>query len=151
MRYNKLGSTGLFVSELCFGTMTFGGEGAFQAIGQVQQSEADALIARAVTAGVNFIDTADTYSAGLSERITGQSLKNLGIKRDEIVIATKVFGDMGTGPNARGSSRSHLLDAAKASLGRLQLDHIDGAEDNRQSVCCVAYVLHSLRCRSHAN
>jgi aryl-alcohol dehydrogenase-like predicted oxidoreductase len=125
MRYNKLGSTGLFISELCFGTMTFGGEGTFKAIGSVQQADADALIGRALAAGVNFIDTADTYSGGLSERITGQSLKNLGVARDEIVVATKVFGEIGTGPNARGSSRSHILDAARASLARLQLDHID--------------------------
>lgn len=125
MRYNKLGSTGLFVSELCFGTMTFGGRGVFTTIGRVQQAEADMLLARAFEVGINFIDTADTYSEGNSERITGQALKNLGIKRDEVVVATKVFGDMGSGPNARGSSRSHILDAAQASLERLQLDHID--------------------------
>jgi aryl-alcohol dehydrogenase-like predicted oxidoreductase len=125
MHYNKLGSTGLFVSELCFGTMTFGGTGAFGNIGQVKQAEADALLARAFEAGINFIDTADTYSEGDSERITGQALKNLGIRRDDVVVATKVFGDMGTGPNQRGSSRGHILDAAKASLERLQLDHID--------------------------
>lgn len=125
MRYNKLGSTGLFVSELCFGTMTFGGSGAYSTIGTLQQADADALLARAFEAGINFIDTADTYSVGNSERITGQALKNVGIKRDEIVVATKVFGDTGTGPNQRGSSRGHILDAAQASLQRLQLDHID--------------------------
>ena len=125
MRYNKLGSTGLFVSEICLGTMTFGGTGAFEAIGNVQQADADALVARALEAGVNIIDTADTYSGGASERITGQALKNLGTARDEVVIATKVFGDMGTGPNQRGSSRAHILAAAKASLARLQTDYID--------------------------
>jgi aryl-alcohol dehydrogenase-like predicted oxidoreductase len=125
MRYNKLGATGLFVSELCFGTMTFGGSGVFKAMGTVQQKEADTLLARAFEAGINFIDTADTYSEGDSERITGQALKNLRIKREEIVVATKVFGDMGLGPNQRGSSRSHILDGAKASLDRLQLEHID--------------------------
>jgi aryl-alcohol dehydrogenase-like predicted oxidoreductase len=125
MRYNKLGSTGLFVSELCFGTMTFGGSGGFEVMGTVQQKEADVLLARALEAGINFIDTADTYSEGNSERITGQALKNLGIKRDEVVVATKVFGDMGSGPNRRGSSRSHILDGAAASLERLQLSHID--------------------------
>jgi aryl-alcohol dehydrogenase-like predicted oxidoreductase len=125
MRYNKLGSTGLFVSELCFGTMTFGGSAAFSAVGTVQQADADALLARAFEAGINFVDTADTYSEGASERITGQALKNVGIKRDEVIVATKVFGEMGTGPNGRGSSRGHILDAARASLDRLQLDHID--------------------------
>jgi len=125
MRYNKLGSTGLFVSELCFGTMTFGGSAAFSAVGTVQQADADALLARAFEAGINFVDTADTYSEGASERITGQALKNVGIKRDEVIVATKVFGEMGTGPNGRGSSRGHILDADRASLDRLQLDHID--------------------------
>ncbi len=125
MHYNKLGSTGLFVSELCFGTMTFGGDDSYKVVGTVQQDEADALLARAFEAGINFLDTADTYSGGASERITGQALKNLGVRRDEVVVATKVFGDTGTGPNQRGSSRSHILDGAKASLARLQLDHID--------------------------
>ena len=125
MRYNKLGSTGLFVSELCLGTMTFGGVGSYSNIGTVQQAEADTLVARALKAGINFIDTADTYSEGNSERITGQALKNLGIKHDEVIVATKVFGDTGSKPNQRGSSRSHILDGAKASLERLQLDHID--------------------------
>jgi len=125
MRYNKLGSTGLFVSELCFGTMTFGGSEAFSAVGTVQQADADALLARAIEGGINFIDTADTYSEGLSERITGQALKNLGVKRDEVIVATKVFGDMGSKPNQRGSSRGHILDAARASLERLQLEYID--------------------------
>jgi aryl-alcohol dehydrogenase-like predicted oxidoreductase len=125
MRYNRLGKTGLFVSELCFGTMTFGGTGNFSVMGSVQQAEADALLSRAFEAGINFIDTADTYSEGNSERITGQALKNLGVQRDQVIVATKVFGDIGTGPNARGSSRGHILDAAHASLERLQLDHID--------------------------
>ncbi|WP_425147799.1 aldo/keto reductase [Deinococcus sp.] len=125
MRYNRLGSTGLFVSELAFGTMTFGGTGGFENVGQVQQAEADTLLGRALEAGITLIDTADTYSGGDSERITGQALKNLGVRREEVVIATKVFGDMGSGPNARGSSRGHILDAAHASLKRLQTDHID--------------------------
>nr|WP_276316301.1 aldo/keto reductase [Paenibacillus artemisiicola] len=110
---------------MAFGTMTFGGTDAFRVMGQVGQAEADALLARAFEAGINFIDTADTYSGGESERITGQALKNLGIKRDDVVVATKVFGDIGTGPNHRGSSRGHIMDAVKGSLQRLQLDHID--------------------------
>ena len=125
MRYNRLGNTGIFVSELCFGTMTFGGQGQFGVIGAVQQAEADRLLGRAIEAGINFVDTADRYSDGESERITGQALKNLGIARDKVVVATKVFGHMGPGPNDGGSSRGHIMDAAKASLARMQLDHID--------------------------
>ncbi len=125
MRYNKLGSTGLFVSELCFGTMTFGGRGASSVIGKVQQAEADTLLAHALEAGINLIDTADIYSEGDSERITGQALKNLGTKRDEVIVATKVFGNMGAKPNQQGASRSHILDGAKESLERLQLEYID--------------------------
>jgi aryl-alcohol dehydrogenase-like predicted oxidoreductase len=127
MRYNNLGRTGLFVSEICLGTMTFGGSGEdmWAKIGQLGQQDADALVRAAVEGGVNFIDTADVYAGGRSEEITGQALRNLGIKRDEIVVATKGFGPTGEGPNARGASRYHLIDACKASLKRLQLDHID--------------------------
>ncbi len=126
MRYNRLGKTGLFVSELCLGTMTFGGgEGIWGKIGNLQQQESERLIARSLEAGINFIDTADVYASGVSETITGQALKNLKVKREEVVIATKVFGETGAGPNARGASRAHILDGIKASLKRLQLDHID--------------------------
>jgi aryl-alcohol dehydrogenase-like predicted oxidoreductase len=126
MRYNLLGRSGLYVSQLCLGTMTFGGgEGMWKQIGQVQQDEADELVKAALDAGINFIDTANVYAGGLSERILGQSLRNLGIARDEVVIATKVLGRMGKGPNAAGASRGHVMDQVKASLKRLQLDHID--------------------------
>lgn len=126
MRYRKFGRTGLFVSELCLGTMTFGGQGEmWRKIGQLEQSEADALVGNAIDAGINFIDTANVYSEGRSEEITGQALRNLKIPRDKVVIATKVFGRTGDGINARGLSRYHILDAAKQSLRRLQLDHID--------------------------
>ena len=126
MRYKSLGRTGLFVSELCLGTMTFGGsEGMWRQIGALQQPDAEKLIGQAVDAGINFIDTADVYSEGLSEQITGQALKNLKIPRENVVVASKVFGAMGEGQNARGLSRSHILDGVKASLKRLQLDHID--------------------------
>ncbi len=126
MRYNRLGKTGLFVSELCLGTMTFGGgEGIWGKIGNLQQQESERLIARSLEAGINFIDTADVYASGVSETITGQALKNLKVKREEVVIATKVFGETGAGPNGRGASRAHILDGVKASLKRLQLDHID--------------------------
>lgn len=126
MRYNQLGRTGLFVSELCLGAMTFGGgDDMWGKIGQLGQEEADALVRGAIESGVNFIDTADVYGGGRSEEITGQAIRNLGLKRDEIVVATKGFGQTGEGPNARGNSRYHLIDACKASLQRLQLDHID--------------------------
>ena len=126
MRLNPIGRTGLFVSELCLGTMTFGGaEGMWRQIGALQQSEAEKLIGQALDAGINFIDTADVYAEGVSEQITGQALKNLKIPRENVVVASKVFGGMGDGPNARGLSRNHILDGVKASLKRLQLDHID--------------------------
>ena len=126
MRYNLLGRSGLSVSELCLGTMTFGGgEGMWQKIGQVQQDEADGLVKAALDAGINFIDTANVYAGGLSEQILGQSLRNLGVARGEVVIATKVLGRMGKGPNAAGASRGHIMDQVKASLKRLQLDHVD--------------------------
>ena len=126
MRLVPLGRTGLFVSELCLGTMTFGGgEGMWQAIGRVQQDEADSILKASLDAGINFIDTANVYSEGLSEQILGQGLKNLGIARDQVVIATKVLGRMSPGPNGAGASRGHIMDQVEASLKRLQLDHVD--------------------------
>ena len=126
MRYNQLGRSGLIVSELCLGTMTFGGEGGMWGrIGQLQQEEADALVKAALDAGINFIDTANVYAEGRSERILGQSLRNLGVRREEVVIATKVLGRMHAGPNGAGASRGHILDQVEASLERLQTDHID--------------------------
>ena len=126
MRNKPLGRTGLFVSELCLGTMTFGGSaGLWAQIGQLQQTDAERLVGQALDAGINFIDTADIYAAGVSEQITGQALKNLKVPRDSVVVATKVSGEMGPGPNARGNSRGHIMDGVKASLRRLQLEHID--------------------------
>jgi aryl-alcohol dehydrogenase-like predicted oxidoreductase len=126
VRTRQLGHSGLFVSELCLGTMTFGGdEGIWGLIGQLDQAQADALVKTALDAGVNFIDTANVYAGGESERILGQSLKNLGVPRDQVVVATKVMGPMGEGPNARGASRGHILNQCQASLKRLGLDHID--------------------------
>lgn len=128
MKYNQLGGTGLFVSEICLGAMTFGGNpdaGFWKAIGSLGQNEVDAIIGRALKAGVNFIDTADVYSFGQSERRVGQALKNLDIPRKDVVLATKVFGEMGPGPNDRGASRGHIMDSVRASLERLQTDHID--------------------------
>ena len=127
MRYNKLGSTGLFVSELCLGTMTFGGgdSGVWSKIGNLDQASVDTLIGRAIEAGINVIDTADVYGEGRSEVLTGQALKNLGVPRDRVVVATKVFGETDPGPNGRGYSRYHVMEAVKGSLKRLQVDHID--------------------------
>lgn len=127
MRYNRFGRTGLFVSELCLGTMTFGGaEGSMWGhIGRLQLDEAKAIVKAAVDAGINFIDTANVYGNGASEEILGQAVQSLGLNREELVIATKVFGPMGEGPNARGNSRGHIMDQVKASLKRLGTDHID--------------------------
>jgi aryl-alcohol dehydrogenase-like predicted oxidoreductase len=126
LRFRTLGESGLFVSELCLGTMTFGGDGdIWGLIGQLQQEEADALVRTALDAGINFIDTANIYGHGGSERIVGQSLQNLAVRREDVVLATKVLGPMGEGPNARGASRGHILSECKASLERLQTDYID--------------------------
>ena len=123
MRYKQLGRTGLLVSQLCFGTMTFGGgTGFWRAIGQLQQDAADNLIGQVLDAGINFIDTADIYSEGDSERILG---KALGKRRKDVVLATKVFGRMGPGPNQVGLSRGHIMQAVEDSLERLGTDYID--------------------------
>lgn len=130
MQYRRLGATGLKVSELCFGAMTFGSK--FLNIGVVDQGGADELVSRAIEAGINFFDTADVYSYGESEEILGQALKNAGVERESVVIATKVRGGMseaasnGEGDvNNVGLSRQHIMDACDASLKRLGTDHID--------------------------
>ncbi len=125
MRYKQLGGTGLVVSEVCLGTMTFGGKGFWTAIGTLDQSVADAIVARALSAGVNFIDTANVYSEGLSEEITGRAIVSSGRKRSDVVLATKGFGAVGPGVNDRGASRGHLMEAVKGSLKRLGTDYID--------------------------
>jgi len=126
MRYNNFGNTGLFVSELCLGTMTFGGgEGMWTAIADVDQQGATSLVKAALDAGVNFIDTANVYSNGLSEQMTGRALADLGVKRSDVIVATKALGPMGEGVNDRGASRAHLLHQIDASLERLGLDHVD--------------------------
>lgn len=113
------------VSQLCLGTMTFGGKGYWTAIGQLDQDPVDALIKRSVEAGINFIDTANVYSEGLSEEMTGRAIRNLGLKRDDLVIATKVRGKMGEGPNQIGLSRKHIFQQVDESLQRLNIDYID--------------------------
>lgn len=127
MKYNYIGKTGLRVSELCFGTMTFGGQnaGMWEHIGKLQQEEVNKMMKLVIDSGINFIDTANVYSFGQSEQLLGQSLKDLGIPRDEVVIATKVLGFMKDKPNGRGLSRYHVFSSVDDSLQRLQMDHID--------------------------
>jgi aryl-alcohol dehydrogenase-like predicted oxidoreductase len=125
MKYNYLGNTGLLVSEICFGTMTFGGAGYWQAIAGVQQQDVNGLMRSVIESGVNFIDTANVYSFGQSEQMLGQSIVDLGLNRNELVIATKVRGKMGDSLNNVGLSRYHIFNSVDESLQRLQLDHID--------------------------
>jgi aryl-alcohol dehydrogenase-like predicted oxidoreductase len=125
MRYNPLGKTGLFVSELCFGTMTFGGKGFWEAIGKLGGKEAETLVGTSLDGGVNFIDTSNNYSEGESEKLLGSALKALARPRDQVVIATKVRGRVGPGVNQIGLSRGHILTSIDASLKRLQLDYVD--------------------------
>ena len=125
MKYNQLGNTGLFVSEICLGAMTFGGQGMFKVVGELDQKGATGLVSRSIEAGVNFFDTADVYSLGNSERLLGQAFKDVGVKRSDVVIATKCYGRVGPGPNDLGASRGHIMDAVEQSLERLQTDHID--------------------------
>jgi len=137
MRYRKLGRTGLAVSEICLGTMTFGGDGFWKVIGALEQETVTKLTKSAFDKGVTFIDTANIYSNGMSEQVLGEAIKDL--PRDELVIATKVYGRMGaygapdtpdakrraTNTNLWGLSRKHIFDAIDASLERLQLDFVD--------------------------
>ena len=125
MKYNQLGKTGVLVSELCLGTMTFGGKGYWLPIGQVPQDEATQIVKTSIDAGINFIDTANVYSEGLSEIILGKAIKDLGLSRHQLVIATKVRGRMGPHANQVGLSRLHITDSVNDSLDRLGLSHID--------------------------
>ena len=126
MKYNTLGNTGLLVSEVCLGTMTFAAaEGRWKPIAGVDQLLADQLLKASFDAGVNFVDTADIYSDGESEKTLAGAIQNVGIARKDIVIATKAFGRTGPGRNDVGASRGHIMDAVDASLQRLQTDYID--------------------------
>ncbi len=128
MKYRAFGNTGLFVSELCLGAMTFGADapnGAWKAIGQLDGAAAERLIGTALDAGVNLIDTADVYSAGTSEEMVGAALRALKRPREQVLVATKVRGRTGPGPNEIGLSRGHIMAAAEASLRRLGVDAID--------------------------
>ncbi len=125
MKYKRLGATGLYVSELCLGTMGYGDKGFWKAIGELGIDAVSRQLQAAVDAGINFIDTADVYHEGESEKLVGQAIKRLGLDRDKLVVATKVRGRMGEGPNETGLSRKHILDAIDASLSRLGMDHVD--------------------------
>jgi aryl-alcohol dehydrogenase-like predicted oxidoreductase len=127
MRYNRFGNTGLIVSELCLGAMTFGDRsgGRWANVHGLTQDDSTALVRQAFDAGINMIDTANVYTTGQSEEYVGGALKALGLRRSEVIIATKAMGAMGEGKNDSGTSRKHLLDQIDASLGRLGLDHVD--------------------------
>jgi aryl-alcohol dehydrogenase-like predicted oxidoreductase len=125
MKYRLLGPTGLYVSELCLGTMTYGSDGFWKVMGGLEQDAVNAQVKYAFDQGINFIDTANVYSMGQSEIRVGQAIKTLGLPRDELVVATKATGIMNELPNGRGQSRVHLMNEVNASLKRLQLDHID--------------------------
>ena len=126
MRTNRLGNTGLMVSELCLGAMTFGTQpGRFGAIAGLDQDASTALVKQAFDGGINFIDTANVYTTGQSEEFVGGALKALGTARSDVVIATKAMGTMGPGPNDAGVSRYHLMHQVDASLKRLGTDHVD--------------------------
>ncbi|MBB5137652.1 aryl-alcohol dehydrogenase-like predicted oxidoreductase [Thermocatellispora tengchongensis] len=122
MEYRALGKSGLRVSVLTMGTMTFGGTGPFAHVGSTGVDEARRQVDRCLDAGINLIDTADVYSAGMSEEILGEVLKG---RRDDVLIATKVRMTMGPGPNDAGLSRHHIISGCEASLRRLGTDHID--------------------------
>lgn len=126
MKYKQLGNTGLLVSQLALGTMTFSsGKGIYKVLGSIGQEDADQMVRKCVDVGINFFDTADVYGSGESEITLGQSFHNLGIARKDVVIATKAALRVGTGRNDIGASRGHIMDAVEASLKRLQTDYID--------------------------
>ena len=125
MRYRLLGHTGLYVSELCLGTMTFGAQGFWQVMGGLLQTDVNTLVKESFNAGINFYDTANVYSLGQSEQLLGDAIRQVGLPRDEIIVATKSTGIVDESPNGRGQSRFHIFNAVDASLKRLQLDHID--------------------------
>jgi aryl-alcohol dehydrogenase-like predicted oxidoreductase len=122
MNLRFLGTTGIKVSELCFGAMTFGGRGMWTSVGALNQKQADELVGISLDAGINFFDTADVYSEGLSEEMLG---KSLGVRRKDIILATKVRGRTGGGPNDIGLTRRHIIENCEASLKRLGTDYID--------------------------
>lgn len=125
MNYNRLGRSGLYVSEICLGTMTYGGKGFWEVIGKLGLDAVAGQLRTALDAGVNFIDTANVYHEGESERLVGEALKKLEVPRDKLVIATKVYGRTSPDVNGAGLSRKHIFDQIDRSLSRLQLDYVD--------------------------
>ncbi len=123
MQYINLGNTGLRVSRLCLGMMTYGSKKWRDWV--LEEKEAKPFVKRALDAGINFFDTADVYSLGESERVTGNLLKEIGVKRANVIVATKVCNQMSDDPNDRGLSRKHILDSIDNSLKRLQMDYVD--------------------------
>ncbi len=123
MQYTRLGSTGLKVSRICLGTMTYGSKQWREWV--LNEPESRPFIQRALELGINFFDTADMYSDGASEEVLGRALKDFGPSRDRVVIATKVFNPMGEDPNQRGLSRKHIMHAIDESLRRLDTDYVD--------------------------
>ncbi|MFB9864569.1 aldo/keto reductase [Rufibacter immobilis] len=151
MNYNFLSDTGVLVSELCLGAMTFGGgdnAGMWSQIGKLQQDEVNSLLRTAADAGINFIDTANVYSFGQSEQLLGEGLKQVGLNRNDLFIATKVRGKMGEGVNQQGLSRYHVFQSVEESLKRLQMDHIDllyvHGVDEAMSIEQVVHTLHDV-------
>src|ERR1700691_3042326 len=146
MKYHTLGRTGLLVSEICLGTMTFAaGEGMWKPISGVEQDLADKIVKDSFDKGVNFVDTADVYTNGESEKTLAKAISNVGIARKDIVIATKVFGRTGPGRNDVGASRGHIMDGVEQSLKRLQTDYIDLYQIHAaDSVTPVEETLHAL-------
>ena len=125
MNYNRLGRSGLYVSEICLGTMTYGGKGFWEVIGKLGLDAVAGQLRTAIDAGVNFIDTANVYHEGESETLLGAAIKKLQIPRDKLVIATKVHGRVDGGVLGAGLSRKHIFDQIDRSLSRLQLDYVD--------------------------
>jgi aryl-alcohol dehydrogenase-like predicted oxidoreductase len=125
MKFKQLGKTGVLLSELCFGTMTFGGKGYWKAIGELPEDEVTKLVKTAIDNGINFFDTANAYSEGLAETLFGKALKNLGVNHQTVFIATKVRLRMGEGANQVGLSKLHIQDSVDDSLKRLGIQHLD--------------------------
>jgi 1-deoxyxylulose-5-phosphate synthase len=123
MQYINLGNTGMKVSRLCLGMMSYGSK--IWRTWILEEEESKPFIRRALDAGINFFDTADVYSLGDSERVTGNILKEFGVRRENIVVATKVNGQMSDDINDKGLSRKHILDSIDKSLQRLQMDYVD--------------------------
>jgi aryl-alcohol dehydrogenase-like predicted oxidoreductase len=123
MNYVRFGNTGMTVSKLCLGTMTYG-EPTDRWPWALNEEQSRPFIKKALELGINFFDTADVYTAGASEKVVGKALNDFA-KRDEVVLATKVFNPMGSGPNDKGLSRKHIMSAIDASLKRLGTDYVD--------------------------